>query len=98
MGKATVREVAKVGCALHHHHPRFPRERRINIHPGDVVVIEASEEGNELTIRPQLTVDRSQAWFWSESWQKNERDVERDISGRQGQRRQNEGGVEGARG
>jgi AbrB family looped-hinge helix DNA binding protein len=79
MGTAKVREMAKVGSRGIITIPASLR-KAINIHPGDVVVIEAGEDGTELTIRPQLTVDRSQAWFWSENWQKNERYVERDIS------------------
>lgn len=79
MEQAKVREVAKVGARGVITIPASLR-KAIDVHPGDVVVIEASESGNELTIRPQLTVDRSQAWFWSESWQKKEKEVERDIS------------------
>ncbi len=79
MATARVREVVKVGARGIITIPASLR-KAVDIHPGDVVVIEASEGGGELTIHPQLTVDRSQAWFWSESWQQDERDVERDIS------------------
>ena len=74
-----MRELAKVGARGIITIPASLR-KAIDIHPGDMVVIEASEGGEELTIRPQLTVDRAQAWFWSENWQKQEKEVEQDIS------------------
>ncbi len=79
METAKVRELAKVGARGIITIPASLR-KAIDIHPGDVVVIEAGEGGEELTIRPQLTVDRAQAWFWSENWQKKEKEVEQDIS------------------
>lgn len=79
METARIREVTKVGARGIITIPASLR-KAIDIHPGDVVVIEAGEGGDELTIRPQLTVDRAQAWFWSESWQKKEKEVEQDIS------------------
>ena len=79
MAEAKMREVVKVGARGIITIPASLR-KAVDIQPGDVVVIEASEGGGELTIHPQLTVDKSQAWFWSEGWQKDESDVERDIS------------------
>ena len=34
-----------------------------------------------IELRPQLTIDQSQAWFWSDRWQKMEFEAEEDIKG-----------------
>ncbi len=36
-------------------------------------------EGGGLELIPQHTVDAAQAWFWSERWQKMEREADADI-------------------
>jgi len=38
-----------------------------------LVVASAVENGNEILIRMQLTIDRDQAWFWSPEWQAEEK-------------------------
>ena len=51
--------------------------KKINLKVGDLVRVEATEEG--ILLRPVETVDRAQAWFWSKQWQEEERKVEEDI-------------------
>lgn len=36
-------------------------------------------EDGVIELRPQETVDADQSWFWSNSWQKREREVQADI-------------------
>ncbi len=43
----------------------------------------AEVRDDELVLRPQKLIDKSQAWFWTEGWQAAERQAEDDIrSGR----------------
>ena len=51
--------------------------KKIHLKVGDLVRVEATEEG--ILLRPVETVDRAQAWFWSKQWQEEERKVEKDI-------------------
>jgi antitoxin MazE len=37
-------------------------------------------EGGGIELIPQHTVDAAQAWFWSERWQKMEREADADIA------------------
>ncbi len=37
-------------------------------------------DGGGIELVPQHTVDAAQAWFWSERWQKMERDADADIA------------------
>jgi AbrB family looped-hinge helix DNA binding protein len=38
-----------------------------------LVVASAVENGNQILIRMQLTIDRDQAWFWAPEWQAEEK-------------------------
>jgi AbrB family looped-hinge helix DNA binding protein len=51
--------------------------KKIRLKVGDLVRIEATEDG--ILLRPVEMVDRAQAWFWSGRWQAEERNVEEDI-------------------
>lgn len=51
--------------------------KRLNLKEGDLVDFELSKEG--ILIKPQETIDRSQAWFWSKRWQEEEKRVEEDF-------------------
>ena len=51
------------------------KKARINV--GDLVDFEVTEEG--IIIKPQETIDRSQAWFWSKKWQAEEKKIEDDF-------------------
>lgn len=44
-----------------------------------LVVTSAVENGNEILIRVQLTVDRDQAWFWTPAWQAEEKASAKDF-------------------
>jgi antitoxin MazE len=37
-------------------------------------------EGGGFELIPQHTVDAAQAWFWSERWQKMEREADADVA------------------
>ncbi len=51
--------------------------RKLQLKEGDVIDFEVRPEG--LLIKPQTTIDRDQAWFWSERWQTEEKKVEEDF-------------------
>ncbi|MCL4531896.1 MAG: AbrB family transcriptional regulator, partial [Actinobacteria bacterium] len=36
----------------------------------------SSREDGVIELRPQITVDASAAWFWTEEWQRREREVQ----------------------
>jgi len=58
----------------------LPKEIRIktNMQPGDFVEVKLDEEGR-IILTPKKLVDASQAYFWTEQWQKGERKADEDI-------------------
>lgn len=58
----------------------MPKEIRTktNMQPGDFVEVELDEEGH-IILTPKKLVDASQAYFWTEEWQKGERKADKDI-------------------
>ncbi len=58
----------------------LPKEIRIktNMQPGDFVEVELDEEGH-IVLTPKKLVNASQAYFWTEEWQKGERKADEDI-------------------
>ncbi|MFQ5963502.1 MAG: AbrB/MazE/SpoVT family DNA-binding domain-containing protein [Candidatus Scalinduaceae bacterium] len=50
---------------------------KVHLKVGDLVDFEVTENG--ICIKPQETIDRSQAWFWSKKWQAEEKKVEDDF-------------------
>ena len=58
----------------------LPKEIRMktNMEPGDFVEVKLDEEGRIVLI-PKKLVDASQAYFWTEEWQKGERKADEDI-------------------
>ena len=58
----------------------LPKKIRIkaNMQPGDFVEVELDEEGH-IVLTPKKLVDASQAYFWTEEWQKGERKADEDI-------------------
>ncbi len=58
----------------------LPKEIRIktNMQPGDFVEVEIDEEGH-IVLTPKKLVDASQAYFWTEEWQRGERKADEDI-------------------
>ena len=51
--------------------------KKLGIADGSIVLSKIVE--NTIVIVPQETVDRDQAWFWKERWQKLEAEADRDI-------------------
>lgn len=51
--------------------------KKLQLKEGDVVDFEVRREG--ILIKPQTTIDREQAWFWSNRWQAEEKKVEEDF-------------------
>ena len=42
--------------------------------------LEVSVEEGAIVMRPKKLIDADQAWFWSEDWQKGEREASEDIA------------------
>jgi AbrB family looped-hinge helix DNA binding protein len=58
----------------------LPKEirKKANMQAGDFVEIELDGEGH-IILTPKKLVDSSQAYFWTEEWQKGEREADEDI-------------------
>jgi len=58
----------------------LPKEIRtkINMQPGDFVEVKLDQEGR-IVLTPKKLVDASQAYFWTEEWQRGERKADEDI-------------------
>ncbi len=58
----------------------LPKEIRVktNMQPGDFVEVALDQEGR-IVLTPKKLVDASQAYFWTEEWQKGERKADEDI-------------------
>ncbi|HEY44431.1 MAG TPA: AbrB/MazE/SpoVT family DNA-binding domain-containing protein [Anaerolineae bacterium] len=55
--------------------------RAANIEEGDLIAVVV--EGDTIRLSPQKLIDKSQAYFWSDDWQKSELEASEDIeSGR----------------
>jgi AbrB family looped-hinge helix DNA binding protein len=52
--------------------------RAANLAEGDYVSISVS--GGAIVMRPKKLIDADQAWFWTEEWQKGEREASEDIA------------------
>jgi hypothetical protein len=37
-------------------------------------------EGENIVLTPKKLIDKSQAYFWTEAWQRSEREAEKDIA------------------
>ena len=57
--------------------PKGVREKT-NMETGDFVEVKLDEEGR-IVLTPKKLVDASQAYFWTEQWQKGEAEAEADI-------------------
>ena len=56
--------------------------RKTNLKSGDMLEVLIESDGS-IRLIPQIAIDRSQAYFWTERWQEAERQAEEDIrSGR----------------
>ena len=49
--------------------------KKLHIEVGDTLEIE--EKGGVLVIKPVMVIDKSQAYFWTDEWQKGEKDAEK---------------------
>jgi len=58
----------------------LPKEIRLktNMQPGDFVEVKLDEDGR-IVLTPKKLVDASQAYFWTEEWQRGERKADEDI-------------------
>jgi AbrB family looped-hinge helix DNA binding protein len=52
--------------------------RAAKLDEGDLLEIELQDEG-VIVLRPVGTIDRNQAWFWTDEWQRGERQASEDI-------------------
>lgn len=56
-----------------------PKELRDRLPAGELLEVVLRDDG-VLELRPQLTIDATQAWFWTERWQRMEREADEDIA------------------
>lgn len=52
--------------------------KRIGAIDGDVFVAEV-READEIVLRRKRLIDASQAYFWTDEWQRGEREAEEDV-------------------
>lgn len=52
--------------------------KKANMVPGDYVQVELDKNGH-IVLTPKKLVNASQAYFWTEEWQKGERKADEDI-------------------
>ena len=50
----------------------------VNVGEGEELRYEMTDDG-ALILRPVITVPKDQAWFWTEKWQSEEREVDEEI-------------------
>jgi len=50
---------------------------KLDLKKGDTISIELRDD--EIVLKPVVIIDKSQTWFWSKNWQKEEREAEKDI-------------------
>ncbi len=51
--------------------------KKLNLKKGDTLEIKV--EGEQIILRPVVTVPKEQAFFWTEKWQQEEKQVESDV-------------------
>ena len=51
---------------------------RANLQEGDALEVIIDEDG-AIRLVPQILVERSQAYFWTERWQEGERETDEDL-------------------
>lgn len=49
----------------------------MNLHEGTEFSVDVVD--GRIVLEPMISIPRSQAWFWTESWQKAEREAEEDV-------------------
>ena len=58
----------------------LPLSMRKKLGLGEGSIVLSKIVDNSIVLVPQETVDRDQAWFWKERWQKLEAEAERDVA------------------
>ncbi len=53
----------------------IPREVRHGLDEGAILDVVRREDG-VIELRPQLMIDAAQSWFWTERWQRMEREAD----------------------
>ncbi|MDR3588017.1 MAG: AbrB/MazE/SpoVT family DNA-binding domain-containing protein [Desulfosporosinus sp.] len=58
----------------------IPREytEYVNVSEGEELRYEITDDG-ALILRPVITVPKDQAWFWTDKWQAEEKEVDEEI-------------------
>ena len=59
--------------------PSELRRRHRLDEPGSQVEVSERDDG-VIELRPHIAIPADQAWFWTEEWQKGEREVDKDIA------------------
>ncbi len=69
--------LVKVGAR---HQVTIPKEivEQVKLKPGDYVEVDL--KGGKIVIVPKQIIDREDAWFWSEEWQKMEREADEALA------------------
>jgi bifunctional DNA-binding transcriptional regulator/antitoxin component of YhaV-PrlF toxin-antitoxin module len=57
----------------------IPKEIRERVPKAGLLEVLVRDDG-VIELRPQITVDASQAWFWTERWQRMEREADEAIA------------------
>ncbi len=52
--------------------------RQANLKEGDVLEVIVEPDGS-IKLTPQVVIDRSQAYFWTQRWQQGEQEAEEDL-------------------
>lgn len=50
----------------------------LNLHEGDSLELRLEDDGR-MTLIPMIEIPADQAWFWTEEWQKGEKEADEDI-------------------
>ena len=58
---------------------RIPKKvlKALKIIPGDYVEVDI--ENGQAILKPRKLIDPSQGWYWTEEWQKNETEVDKEM-------------------
>ena len=59
----------------------LPEEIRRAAHVAEGDYVEVSVEQGSIVMRPKKLIDADQAWFWTEEWQRGEREATDDLAG-----------------
>lgn len=51
--------------------------KKLNLKQGDTLEVEV--EGDQIVLRPVVTIPKDQAYFWTKEWQNEERQVQSDV-------------------